>query len=132
MRATPFVLLATICLLVVLEVKQKMKDQNPVKPREEMQQEEEVFTGEHPYGQIRIIYEAQRPEDEAIADILWLRKAAQMVKGSGSTYFNVINQAIVKNNYLRVEGVIEISSDPMTADYDAHEILSLVISQDSL
>lgn len=132
MRVTPFLVFTVLCLLVVLEQHQKAQGPPLGPSSEDMQQEEKVFTGEHPDNQFRVTYKAMGPDEEAIADIIWLRKAAKIAVGNGNPYFNVLKQDVTNVDNLTIEGVIELQDDPMMADYDGNEILGLVLAEESL
>jgi hypothetical protein len=82
----------------------------------------------------KVVYEVPSPNEEHLADIFWLRYAAEVAVESGTPYFNIINQSVRKNFNQRyqvhlttIEGLIELEYDPMKAEYDAHEIESLFI-----
>ncbi len=82
----------------------------------------------------KVVYEVPSPNEEDLADIFWLRYAAEVAIDSGTPYFNIIKQSIRKNfsprhkvNLTTIEGLIELEYDPMKAEYDAHEIESLFI-----
>jgi hypothetical protein len=80
----------------------------------------------------RVTLEVHRREDEGIADILWMKKAAAVALSAGIPYFNVREQRIrsrpADGGALPVvDGVIALDEDPMRAEYDAHEIDALVL-----
>lgn len=99
-----------------------------------MRQEQEENTRRPSEGSTRtfkIVYEVPSPQEEQLADIFWLRYAAEVAMESGTPYFNIVNQSIRKNfsqryqvNLSIIEGLIELEYDPMEAEYDAHEIES--------
>lgn len=83
----------------------------------------------------KVVYEVPSPNEEHLADIFWLKYAAEIAVESGTPYFNIIKQSIRKNFNQRyqvhlttIEGIIELEYDPIKAEYDAHEIESLFIS----
>jgi hypothetical protein len=82
----------------------------------------------------KVVYEVPSPNEEQLADIFWLRYAAEVAIESGTPYFNILKQSIRKNfsqrykvNLTTIEGLIELEYDPMKAEYDAHEIEGLFI-----
>jgi hypothetical protein len=82
----------------------------------------------------KVVYEVPSPNEEHLADIFWLRYAAEVAIDSGTPYFNILKQSIRKNfsqryqvNLTTIEGLIELEYDPMKAEYDAHEIEGLFI-----
>jgi hypothetical protein len=99
-----------------------------------IRQEQEENTRRPSEGSTRtfkIVYEVPSPQEEQLADIFWLRYAAEVAMESGTPYFNIVNQSIRKNfsqryqvNLSIIEGLIELEYDPMEAEYDAHEIES--------
>ena len=139
MKATHFALLVGVCLLIVMGRPHLYERQfeNPGIER----QEEEAFAEEEMVDEkvkgitLDVRYQIQNPKDEALRDILWLKRAAEVALENGTPYFYVIEQKSTKefsrknNTELSImEGVIELESDPMAAEYDAHEILSLVLT----
>lgn len=97
-------------------------------PDIEHRQAEEV----PPYEQLernvfRIHLELERKSDQPIGDILWFQKAARVALEQRTPWFNVLEQKISEGE---VEGVIQLQSDPMKAEYDAHEILSLQLEEE--
>lgn len=119
------IVVITIALIVFFFPKSYFKEQ---------QRQEEVANiyennGPETY---QIVYKVKSPKDESIADIIWLKKAAQKALDSGIPYFNVTNQkrTLRYNNKFKkelsiIEGTIILDNDPMTTDYDANEIESL-------
>ena len=75
-------------------------------------------------------------KENSVADILWLKKAAEVALDAGIPHFNVRKKKITRefNQKIQrrmnvVEGVIVLDNDPMSAEYDANEILSLVLPE---
>ncbi len=102
--------------------------------QEEVASEEDIaqMDGEN----YRIVYHAPGIKENSVADILWLKKAARVAMDAGIPHFNVKQKSISKEFNRRisrqlnvVEGVIELDNDPMNAEYDALEILSLVLPE---
>lgn len=98
------------------------------RPGKELRQAEEAA----PYEQVernvfRIHLEIKNEAEQPIADILWFQKAARVALEQKSPWFNVIEQRISEGE---VEGVIQLQSDPIQAEYDAHEILSLQLDDE--
>lgn len=92
----------------------------------------EDLTGEN----YRVVYKAPGMRESSVADILWLKKAAEVAMDAGIPHFNVKKKKISKEFNRKaqrrltvVDGVIELDNDPMSAEYDAQEILSLVLPE---
>ena len=95
-------------------------------PMEEMMDEINTY---------KVVYEVKSPSEEPIADIIWMKKAAEIAQDAGIPYFNVLEQKMRKRFVKKyktelsvVEGVIELDNDPMRAEFDAQEIESLVLT----
>lgn len=103
--------------------------------QEQVAEAEEIFdvaAGES----YRVVYRSPGMRENSVADILWLKKAAEVAMDAGVPYFNVKERKITKefNPKMQrrlnvVEGVIVLDNDPMSAEYDAQEILSLVLPE---
>ena len=93
------------------------KNSHHIQAQEERPQVEEI--SRYTY---RIVMPILTEEDLAIADILWFQKAAEIALEHKIPWFNVLQEQI---NQDQVEGIIRLERDPMMAEYDAHEILSL-------
>lgn len=106
-------------------------------------QEQEMERQELPEGPadlrdspaVRVVFEVTEVEEEPIADIIWLKKAASVALEQGSPYFNVLEQHFIKKfnpewnmRLTTVEGIIQLTPDSMGAEYDAHEIDSLILT----
>ncbi len=99
----------------------------------ERQMQEEDLEAPNTY---KITYEVQSPKEEQIADIIWMKKAAEVAQNAGIPYFNVLEQKVRKHFVKKhkqelsvVEGTIELDNDPMRAEFDALEIESLVLNE---
>lgn len=84
----------------------------------------------------RVVYRAPGMRESSVADILWLKKAAEIAMDAGVPHFNVRQKKMsqefnrkVQRRLSVVEGVIELDNDPMSAEYDAQEILALVLPE---
>ncbi len=132
MKLTEFMVVIIAALMFLIPT---MKKDNQSFERE-MQEEapmEEMLETPNTY---KITYEVQSPKEEAIADIIWMKKAAEVAQNAGIPYFNVLEQK-VRKQYVKkfksqlsvVEGVIELDNDPMRAEFDALEIESLVLNE---
>lgn len=139
MKVTTFVLLAGICLLVVLGrpqlpeqisfAKGEIQEEQESEEAEVLPEEELVHIDETMF---RVIHHIERIEDEPIADIIWLKRAAEVALQNGSPYFHILEQKASKE-YNReqkmdltiIEGIIELDHDPMNAEYDAYVISEL-------
>lgn len=128
MRLTEFIIVIAVALVFLIPT---MKKEQPVVHDEqvEMQEEEEINT-------FAITYESKSPREEPIADIIWMKKAAETARDAGIPYFNVLKQKIRKRYVPKfktelsvVEGIIQLDNDPMRAEYDAHEIEALVLTE---
>ncbi|WP_408096526.1 hypothetical protein ACJVC5_15925 [Peredibacter sp. HCB2-198] len=131
MRLTEFVVVVVAALLFLIPT---MRQEN--RPLERQEQEEapmeQVMEESNTF---KITYEVQKPEEESVADIIWMKKAAEVAQDEGIPYFNVLEQHTIKrfnqayNMELSVvEGVIQLDRDPMRAEFDANEIESLVLT----
>ncbi len=101
------------------------------KPGQELNRQAEEETA--PYEQMardtfRIYMDIESENDRPVADILWFRKAARVALEQRSAWFNVLEQQIGQD---AVDGVIQLEKDPMKAEYDAHEILSLHLGDET-
>lgn len=131
MRLTEFMVIIVAALMFLIP--QMNKERRPF----EKQAQEEAPMGEmlEEYNTYKISYSVQRPQEEPIADIIWMKKAAEVAHRAGIPYFNVLSQKISKRfvkrydrNLSVVTGVIQLDNDPMRAEYDANEIESLVLT----
>ena len=139
MKVMTFTLLAGICLLIVLG-RPQLQDQT-YSEREEIQEEQEreeaEILPEEELVQIddmmfRVIHHIDRVEDEPIADIIWLKRAAEVALKNGSPYFRILEQNATKEfsrehnmELTLIEGIIVLDPDPMNAEYDAYVISEL-------
>lgn len=76
----------------------------------------------------RIRMDIEEKNDQPVADILWFQKAAEFAMAKKVPWFNVLEQKI---SPYEVEGVIQLERDPMKAEYDANEILSLHLDDET-
>lgn len=135
MKRTEFVVVTFAAFLFLMVGPLTARRDRP--PTEQRQEEvEEVFLGEDTQESFRVVYRARSMQENSIADILWLKKAAAVALDAGVPHFNVRNRKTTRefNRRLQrrlsvVEGTIELDNDPMSADYDSHEILSLVLPE---
>lgn len=133
MRLTEFVVVIVAALLFLIPTMKKEnrtfeREAQEERPMDRQMEEAETRT-------FKVTYEVKSPEEEALADILWMKKAAQIARDEGIPYFNVLEQHITKrfvnsaNMELSViDGVIELDNDPMRAEFDANEIESLILT----
>lgn len=114
------------------------RDQQQETRQEEVMQEEVAAEVDHNYAgeTYRVVYKAPGAKESSMADIIWLKKAAEVAMDAGIPHFNVRKKTVSKKFHSRahrsltvVEGVIELDNDPMRAEYDANEILSLVLPE---
>lgn len=132
MRLTEFMVIIIAALMFLVPTMRKEKSGFEREAQEEAPMEE-VLEEPNTY---KITYEVQKPSEEAVADIIWMKKAAELAKDAGIPYFNVLEQKIRKQYVKKfkrelsvVEGVIELDNDPMRAEFDAQEIESLVLTE---
>lgn len=132
MRLTEFLVIIVAALMFLIPT---MKQEKTTFEREAQEEApmEEVLEEPNTY---KIVYEVKKPSEENIADIIWMKKAAETAKDAGIPYFNVLEQKIRKKYSAKhkqelsvVEGVIELDNDPMRAEFDAQEIESLVLTE---
>lgn len=130
MRLTGFIVIILVAIVFLLPVKNGnskfAKQSQEERPVQEMMTAPDTFN---------IIYSARNPEEDPVADILWMKKAARIAERAGIPYFNVLKQEIssryddeYEQNLSVVSGVIQLVRDPMEAQYDAREIESLVLT----
>lgn len=102
--------------------------------REHRQEQQAAIASET--NTLEVVYRVQDSTQEELADINWLKKAAQAAMDEGKPYFSVLNQRVTRRYskkeqlYLTtIEGRIEITDRPMETDYDANEILGLNLGE---
>jgi hypothetical protein len=98
-------------------------------PRDELPQaqEEAPRIEEISNNTFRIKIDIQGSEGNISPDILWFQKAAELAHEKKIPWFNVVEQSISTTS---IEGIIKLERDPMKAEYDANEILSLELSDE--
>lgn len=131
MRLTEFLIVIVAALMFLIPQMNKEKSGFARQAQEEAPVEE--MLEEH--NTYKVTYTVMRPQEEPIADIIWMKKAAEVAQRAGIPYFNVLKQEFSKRfvaKYDRelsvVTGVIQLDNDPMRAEYDANEIESLVLT----
>lgn len=142
MRKSEMLVLLVACLMFAIGMPSKTKYESTLEDsqiRQEQQAEEadESYDFEQmPDESMRVVYKAKTPSENKIADVMWLRKAAQVAIDSGVPYFNVIQQKThrhydqaKKKSFSIIEGRIKLDNDSMNSEYDAHEILKLVLTE---
>lgn len=104
------------------------------------QQAEEYDEEENGVEQIaddsyQISYKSKDVTEDKIVDIIWLKKAAKVALDAGVPYFNVVQQKTrrepvkgPRRSRPVVEGRIKLDNDAMASEYDANEIMSLVLT----
>lgn len=132
MRLTEFLVIIVAALMFLIPTMNKEKTAFEREAQEEAPMEE-VLEEPNTY---KVVYEVKNPSEENIADIIWMKKAAEVAQDAGIPYFNVLEQKIRKKFSSKhkkdlsvVEGVIELDNDPMRAEFDAAEIESLVLTE---
>jgi hypothetical protein len=118
-----------------LTAKREGRQKQEVKQEQVAEPADEIFddgAGE----KYHVLYRATGMKENAVADILWLKKAAEIAMDAGIPHFNVRKKKMTKEFNRKVhrrmnvvEGVIELDNDPMEAEYDANEIMSLVLPE---
>lgn len=131
MRLTEFVIVIVAALMFLVPTMKKDQTAFEREAQEEAPMEE-VMEEANTY---KVTYEVSKPSEEPIADILWMKKAAEVARDAGIPYFNVLEQKMSKRFVQKhkteltvVEGVIELDNDPMRAEFDAEEIDGLVLN----
>lgn len=134
MRLTEFVIVIIAALMFLIPTMKKEQSAFEIEAQEEAPVEEIL---ENESNTFKIFYEARSPDEEPVADIIWMKKAAEVAQDAGVPYFNVLKQDIRKKYVKKynmelsvVEGVIQLDNDPMRAEYDAQEIESLVLTNE--
>lgn len=132
MRLTGFIVVIVAALLFLIPLMNKETKTFERQAQEEAPVERMIADNSKTF---KITYEAQNAEEESIVDIIWMKKAAEVAIEEGIPYFNVIEQNVTtrvdeetNQNFSVIEGLIELDSDPMRAEFDAHEIESLVLT----
>jgi hypothetical protein len=132
MRLTEFMVIIIAALMFLIPTMKKEKTAFEREAQEEAPMEE-IMEEANTY---KVVFEVQKPSEEEMADIIWMKKAAEIAKDAGVPYFNVLEQKIRKQYVEKfkrelsvVEGVIELDNDPMRAEFDAQEIESLVLTE---
>ena len=100
-------------------------------PKEENRQaqEEAPRTEQISKNTFRIRMDIVSARDKSMPDILWFQKAAEVAIEQKIPWFNVLEQNMTSTY---IEGLIELERDPMKAEYDANEILSLNLSDERI
>lgn len=118
--------------LVYLVPIMKAEHQNKIQAQEESPVEA-INYGPETY---KISLTTQKPSENEIADILWMKKAAEIAQAEGIPYFNVLEQKSYPSfseafgeDLITVEGIIQLDEDSMEAEYDAQEITALVLPE---
>ncbi len=132
MRLVEFMLVIVAALMFLIP---NMKKEAPTFEREAQEEEAIPQTLEEPHT-YKVTYESRSPEDDAVADIMWMKKAAEVARDAGIPYFNVVKQKTARKlnkkfrkNLTTIDGVIQLDNDPMRAEYDAQEIDGLVLTE---
>lgn len=113
------------------------QDQSHLAQRQEQQEDPRVMEESLERLSWRVVYQSASPAEDKLADIHWLKKAAALALQKGHPYFNVMEQRLIRSAKVtkghgknRIEGVIQLSSDPINAEYDAREISALIMTED--
>ena len=132
MRTIPFLFVIAMALLFLMTIGKK---EGPEIRKQAQEEDPRERRGGQEVQTLHIRYAALKPEEAPIADIIWMKKASEVALSMGTPYFNVLTQEInhqfsskYKRNLPVVHGVIQLEDDPMKAEFDAHEIESLILS----
>jgi hypothetical protein len=132
MKLTEFMVIIIAALMFLIPTMKKNNSAFEREMQEEVPMEEKLKTP----NTYKITYEVPSPKEEGLADIIWMKKAAEVAQDAGIPYFNVLEQKVrkqfvkkYKTHLSVVEGVIELDNDPMRAEFDALEIESLVLNE---
>lgn len=131
MRLTHFLIIIVAALLFLIPIMRHEKQ--TAEPLMEAQEAEPWEDGKS--NTFKVTYSAMTPDEEAIVDIIWMRKAAEMANDEGMPYFNILKQKtqrrFVKKYNMElstITGIIQLDPDPMRAEFDANEIESLIMT----
>jgi hypothetical protein len=139
MKKSEMMVLLIACLLFAIGMPSKTStpeyaDQGPQK-QEQQAEEAEPEVGMAPDESYHVIYKSKSVSENKIADVIWLKEAAKVALDAGIPYFNVIHQKTrrefdphQRKSFKVVEGRIRLDNDPMASQYDANEIMSLVLT----
>lgn len=113
--------IAVLALLVLSAATYKSLHNKNVEKTSQIQRQEEVAD-----TLVDIYYLAENEEDEKKLDLLWLQRAAQVVREYGEVFFNIVEQKtgvrkVDNEEFLYMEGIIEITQD-IGAEFNAEEI----------
>jgi hypothetical protein len=132
MRIIPFLIIIAVAL-VFLIARTRTESLNQTRQAQEEVQEVDRDNGK--IHTLKVSYFARTPQDAPVADIIWMKKAADVALDSVTPYFNILKQKInyeFNSKYQMdlpiVHGIIQLENDPMRAEYDAHEIEGLILS----
>lgn len=129
MRLTEFLIVILASLMFLIPTMKQKKGEIEI----QAQEEEANHFQDKSY---LVIYEAKGIEEESIADILWLKKAAAIALEHDRPYFSIKDQSIKKKFNKKqsrdlsiIEGRIELNSDPVKSEYDAYVIEDLILGE---
>ena len=137
MRKTEILVLLVACLMFAIGMPSKTNKQELMARQEEQAEDGPMEIDSYNFEESQIseddsyqvTHRSASAGENKIADIIWLKKAAQVALDAGVPYFNVLKQKTRKDKSLHVvEGEIELDNDPMASEYDANEIMSLVLT----
>lgn len=134
MKLTEFIIVVIAALLFLLPgLKNDNFFKHEIQAQEESPPKKAHLRSSRSY---KITYRVTNPRYEHVADIVWMKKAAQVAKDAGVPYFNIIEQNLTKKFHRAsgqelsiISGIIELDPDPMRAEFDAQEIESLVLTE---
>lgn len=139
MKKSEMMVLLIACLLFAVGMPSKTSTrevaENGPQRQEEQAGPDEAETGMGADESYHVIYKARSVSENKIADVIWLREAAKVALDAGIPYFNVTHQKTrrefdphQRKSLSVVEGRIRLDNDPMASQYDANEIMSLVLT----
>jgi hypothetical protein len=131
MRLTEFMIVIMAALVFLIPT---MKKEGEPK-QQQLQKAQIAWKNERnprPLQTTRVLFESANAQEDKIADILWMKKAAETAMAGGVSYFNVLKQKkwrrfvpSLKRHTVVIEGSIQLERDPMKAEYHASDIPEL-------
>lgn len=131
MKLTEFVIIVIAAVIFLVPIKKNQSAAPRVEAQEEAPQNSQKII-----RRFKLTYEVTNPRLEEIADIIWMKKAAEVAIDAGIPFFNIVEQKktrrFIRNagqKFSFIQGIIELDPDPMRAEFDAQEIESLVLTE---
>jgi hypothetical protein len=131
MRTTDLIIIASVLLLFYIG---KPSDAFRGKNRQAQEAPLQELIVEVAANSYQLTYEVDDEDETPIADILWLKRAAQLAIENDLPYFNVSEMEVQtrtnpdsEQTVTVVEGIIKLETDAAKAEYDAFVIEDLVL-----